>query len=277
MTKDLLKKKIKEKPFLIMGILNITKDSFYDGGLFYEKEKALERAFKMKEEGADIIDIGAESSRPFSEGIDENVEREKIVEILSLLNKNHFDLPISVDTTKYSVAKDAIDLGAIIINDISAGRKDERILKLVAEKKGMIVLMHMRGTPKDMQVNPHYDDVIKEVKSELQLFINKAIENGIERDDIIIDPGIGFGKRTEDNYQLIANLQEFLSFNMPVLIGVSRKSLIGNITNTKPEERLPGTIALNTIALLKGAKIFRVHDVKENMQALKCACETLKY
>jgi len=260
----------KKKSYLIMGILNVTKNSFYDGGKFFTVEKAVERAFEIKEEGADIIDIGAESTRPFSEGIPLNEELRKIEEVLVALNKSNFDLPVSVDTQKSEVAKIAIALGAEIINDVSAGTNDQEILNVVSENKKHIVLMHKRGTPKNMQVDPHYDDVVKEVKEELFDFASNAIKHGIKKEKIIVDPGIGFGKKTEHNIKLIFHLDELTSPNYPLLIGVSRKSVIGNITGAKVEERLSGTISLNVFAFLKGAKIFRVHDVKENLQALKC-------
>lgn len=264
--KDLLK----ESPFIIMGILNVTKDSFYDGGKYYEVEKAVEHAFKLKEEGADIIDIGAESTRPFSEEVPLEAELEKIVSILEQLKKNNFNHPISVDTRKSKVAKCAIELGAEIINDTSGGFYDPQILDVVAEKKKYIVLMHIKGTPKDMQINPFYEDVIKEVKEKINLSIENAIKRGIKKDKIIIDPGIGFGKRVEDNLKIIKNLNQFASMGFPLLIGVSRKSFIGNILGVPVEERLSGSIAFNLFSFLQGAKIFRVHDVKETIHSLKC-------
>jgi len=168
------------------------------------------------------------------------------------------------------VAECAINLGAEIINDISGGKDDPEILKIAAKYKKHIVLMHIKGTPKNMQVNPIYEDVVKEVKSSLKESVEQAIGSGVEKEKIIIDPGIGFGKSTQDNLKLIKNIDEFVSTEHPVLLGASRKSLIGNITNTKVEERLPGTLAFNVYAFLKGVKIFRVHDVKENLQSLKC-------
>lgn len=259
-----------------MGILNITKDSFYDGGKYFALEKAVERAFEIKEEGAEIIDIGAESTRPFSEGISVDEELQKIEDVLYALKKSNFDLPISVDTQKSEVAQRAIALGAEIVNDVSAGRNDPEILTVVSQNKKFIVLMHMRGTPKTMQVNPQYRDVVKEVKKELLVFVSNAIKSGIDKDKIIIDPGIGFGKKTEHNIEIISHLEKLTSLNYPLLIGVSRKSLIGNVTGALVEERLAGTIALNVFAFLKGAKIFRVHDVKENKQALSMAYEVNK-
>lgn len=267
---------IRSKPFLIMGILNITKDSFYDGNKFFTLDKAVERAFQIKEEGADIIDIGAESTRPFSEGISLDEEKDRIEKVLSALKQTSFDLPISVDTQKSEVAKIAVELGAEMINDVSAGRSDPKLLDIVSENKKYIVLMHMKGTPKNMQVDPRYDDVVREVKSEILSFAENAVKKGIEKEKIIIDPGIGFGKRTEDNIELISNLGQFARLNYKILIGVSRKSVIGKITGAVVEERLPGTIALNVCALFKGAKIFRVHDVKEHKQALSCAFEVIK-
>lgn len=259
-----------------MGILNITRDSFYDGGKFFILEKAIERAFQIKEEGADLLDIGAESTRPFSEGMPLNEEKERIEKVLFALKDSGYDIPISIDTQKAEVAKIAVELGAEMINDVSAGRNEPELLDIVAKSKKFLVLMHMRGTPKDMQVNPRYDDVVCEVKNEILFFIENARKKGIEKEKIIIDPGIGFGKKAEDNIKLISNLDKFAQLNYKVLIGVSRKSVIGNITGAMVEERLPGTIALNVCALLKGATIFRVHDVKENKQALSCAFEVFK-
>lgn len=267
---DSLQHLLEKEKFLVMGVLNITEDSFYDGGRYLSVEKAVEHAFKMKEEGANIIDIGAESARPFSDGVETEVEKKRISTILNELKKSNFDLPISIDTRKSEAAECAIDLGAEIINDISGGKDDPEILNVVAKYKKYIILMHIKGTPKNMQVNPVYEDVVKEVKSSLQKSVEKAIESGIEKEKIIIDPGIGFGKNTQDNLKLIKNIDKFVSTKYPVLLGVSRKSLIGNITNAKVEERLPGTLAFNVYAFLKGVKIFRVHDVKENLQSLKC-------
>lgn len=273
---EILENLINNNPFLIMGILNITKDSFYDGGKYFILEKAVERAFEIKEEGADILDIGAESTRPFSEGIPLEEEKKRIEKVLFALKKNSFDLPISVDTQKSEVVKIAVEYGVAMINDVSAGRNDPKLLDIVSENKKYIVLMHMKGTPKNMQVDPRYDDVVLEVKNEIHSFVEVALKRGIDKDKIIIDPGIGFGKRKEDNIKLISHLDQFAQLNHKILIGVSRKSVIGSITGAAVDERLPGTIALNVCALLKGAKIFRVHDVKENKQALLCALEVFK-
>jgi dihydropteroate synthase len=267
---------LNEKPFLLMGILNLTPDSFYDGGRHRSVESALRHVYKMKEEGADIIDIGAESTRPGSLPLSAEDEWNRLKPLLSELSKDKFDLPVSIDTQKSEVAVKALDLGASIINDISAGRNDSLMFKTARERNADIILMHMKGSPGNMQNMPFYEDVLREVGSELRSFAQTALENGIQKDKIILDPGMGFGKRKEDNLALISGIGFLTELGFPVLVGVSRKSVIGDITGAQADHRLPGTIALNVLALLGGARIFRVHDVKENRQALECALEAVK-
>jgi len=243
-----------------MGILNITPDSFSDGGLYLDRDKAVEHGLRMAAQGADIIDIGGESTRPGSEPVSEEAERERILPVIASL-KNRTDVLISVDTMKSGVARAAIEAGADIINDISAMRYDPDMLELAIDKNTPVILMHMKGTPKTMQIRPHYDDVITEVHDFFEERIAWAVSNGFEREKIIIDPGIGFGKRLQDNLALIRYLHSFKSLDQPILIGTSRKSFIGKILDLPPNKRIEGGIASAVISVCQGAHILRVHDV----------------
>jgi dihydropteroate synthase len=255
----------------IMGILNLTPDSFYDGGRYNELDRAIARAEEMAEEGADIIDVGGESTRPGSEPVSVEEEMRRVLPVIRELAKR-VDLPISIDTYKSEVARAAIEEGAEIVNDISAMRFDERMLEVVRGKKVGVVLMHMKGTPKDMQVNPYYEDVVGEVYVFLRERAEWAMKNGVDKDHLIIDPGIGFGKRVSDNLELIKRLPEFKSLGLPILIGPSRKSFIGNILGgLPPEERLEGTASAVAISVMNGANIIRVHDVREMKRVIEVA------
>jgi len=254
----------------LMGVLNVTPDSFSDGGLFFEKENALRKGLELVAEGAEIIDIGGESARPGAEPIAVDEELRRVLPVLRELRKRT-DVLISVDTTKAEVARASLEEGADIINDISALRFDPQMAKLIFERKVPCVLMHMKGTPKTMQISPFYQDVVEEVKSFLRERIEFAKSCGIETPRIIIDPGIGFGKRLEDNLVLLNNLEVFEELNQPLLVGVSRKSFIGKILNLPPEQRLEGTIASVVICIQKGAHILRVHDLKEVKRAIAVA------
>lgn len=254
----------------IMGVINITPDSFSDGGRYFDKDKALERGFQLIEEGSDIIDIGGESTRPGSEPISPEEEIGRVVPLITALRKRT-DTLISIDTTKSEVAQAALDAGADIINDISALRFDPRMAPLVAEEDVPVILMHMKGTPKTMQVNPTYEDVLLEVKAFLEESIDKAQASGIKKEKIIIDPGIGFGKRLKDNLILINNLHMLEELERPILIGVSRKSFIGSILDSPPEERLEGTIASAVLSVIHGAHILRIHDVSSVKKAVRVA------
>ncbi|HNQ78170.1 MAG TPA: dihydropteroate synthase [Acidobacteriota bacterium] len=267
---------LKTRHFLVMGILNLTPDSFYDGGRHRSAEAAVRHVYRMKEEGADIIDIGAESTRPGSLPLSSEEEWSRLYPVLTALSRDKFDLAISIDTQKSEIAAMAADLGAVMINDISSGRTDPRIFKVARDKNADLVLMHMKGTPKTMQDSPSYADATAEIRAELSSFSDAAMLAGVEKERIIVDPGIGFGKRKEDNLALIAGLPSIAGLGFPVMVGVSRKSVIGGVTGADPEHRLPGTIALNVCALQGGARIFRVHDVAENRQALQCAWETME-
>lgn len=249
------------KRTLIMGILNVTPDSFSDGGLYNKLDKALDHAEKMVEDGADIIDVGGESSRPGSEPIPEHIELERILPVIKKLAKK-VNTPISIDTYKASVAERALDAGACMVNDITA-LDDPNMAGVLAKFDAPIVLMHKQGTPKNMQVNPSYNSLIPEIIDYLQYKIQLAVDRGIRREQIIIDPGIGFGKTAEHNLEILRDLRKFKILKKPILIGTSRKSFIGKVLNLPVEDRLEGTAATVAIAIANGADIIRVHDVKE--------------
>lgn len=252
----------------IMGILNMTPDSFYDGGRYNRLDQALEHAIDMADSGADIIDIGGESTRPGSKPVSASEEINRVCPVIEKICKN-IDLPVSIDTYKSEVAEEAIKCGARMINDISAFRFDENMSNIASEYDVEVVLMHMKGTPSDMQVDPAYDDVAGEVYEFLDSAARSAIAKGVKKEKIILDPGIGFGKRLEDNYILINNLDRLKGLGFRILMGLSRKSLIGKIYEDREADRLPATIALNVVSVLKGASFIRVHDVKEHALAFK--------
>ncbi len=261
---------------LIMGILNVTPDSFSDGGKFYTYNSAIAQGQKLCEEGADILDIGGESTRPFSKEISEEEEVRRVLPIIENLAKR-VSVPISIDTTKAGVAKRALDAGASIINDIGALRMDPSMGDLAAQRKVPVILMHMKGIPGTMQVNPHYDDLIGELKEFLSERIKYATKKGIERSKIIIDPGIGFGKNRDHNLQVIRNLSEFNQLNVPILIGPSRKAFIRNTLkeylkkefSADTSEVETGTQAVISASILNGAHIVRVHNVANTVTTAK--------
>jgi dihydropteroate synthase len=257
----------------VMGILNITSDSFSDGGLFINKQKAVNHALEMIESGADIIDIGGESTRPGSEPVSETEELERVIPVINGILKSKPDAIISIDTTKANVAKQALRNGALIVNDISGGSFEPDIFEVTSEHNAAMILMHIKGKPKTMQVSPEYSDVIAEVYDHLAKQSSIASEHGIE--NIIIDPGIGFGKRLEHNLSLINGLDYFRSLGFPILIGLSRKSFIGNILNLPVEERDDATNSMNMLALSKGARIIRTHNVKQAYQTCKLFNEVI--
>ena len=251
----------------IMAILNITPDSFYDGGNNYDEKTALAAVESFLKDGVDIIDIGGQSSRPGSKRITSTEEWNRIESPLKLVMKLFPQTIISVDTFYSEVAQKAIDEGAAIINDVSAGAIDPKLPNVAAENNTPYILMHMQGTPGTMQVNPTYNNVVTDVLSFFKLKVQQLKSMGIK--DIIIDPGFGFGKTIEDNYALLKNLELFRIFECPVMAGFSRKSMITKLLNVKSKDALNGTTILNTIALLNGASILRVHDVKEAIQVRK--------
>jgi dihydropteroate synthase len=250
----------------IMGILNITSDSFFDGGKYHSDKEILLQTEKMLTEGADIIDVGAQSTRPGAIEIPLAVEQEKIENAIKIINKEFPTSIISADTYRAAVARRAVESGANIINDISAGNLDDKMFNTVAELKVPYIMMHMRGNPASMQSLTHYENLILEVVMYFQDKIRKAREIGIH--EIIVDPGFGFAKTLENNYDLLKKLSYLKVLGYPILLGVSRKSMIGKVLNTNARESLNGTTVLNTFGLLQGANILRVHDVKEAYQAI---------
>jgi dihydropteroate synthase len=255
---------------LIMGILNVTPDSFSDGGKYATVKAAVGHALGMVDEGADIIDIGGESTRPGSDPVNENEEQQRILPVVERLRAESA-VTISIDTYRASTARLGIDAGANIVNDISALRFDTEMATLVAEQKAPVVLMHMLGKPKEMQNNPHYDDCVLEIDSFFTERLEFCRQSGIDKSKIILDPGIGFGKRLSDNLEILARLGELTRFGLPLMTGASRKSFIGilNPTEDKADERLGGSIAAAVIAVANGADIVRVHDVVQTVSALK--------
>ena len=255
---------------LIMGVLNVTPDSFSDGGLFLRPDDALRRAEEMASEGADLIDIGGESSRPGAEPVPLEEELRRVLPVVREVARR-LPLPISVDTYKAEVARKALEEGASIVNDISALRFDPKMAEVVADHRAPVVLMHMKGTPRDMQRNPYYEDVVGEVEAFLKERREAAVRAGIPEGNIILDPGIGFGKRVEDNLQLLKHLDRLVALGNPVLVGTSRKSFIGAVLDLPVEERLEGTLATLVLAVAKGAKLLRVHDVRPAVRAVRMA------
>lgn len=255
----------------VMGILNVTPDSFSDGGRFLRPNDAIRQAMRMIQEGADIIDIGGESTRPGSDPVDSLEEIKRVIPVIKELSRLT-TTPISIDTYKSEVAREALEAGASMINDISGLGFDSKMASLAAHYDVPVVLMHIKGRPKDMQKAPHYEALVPEMLDYFRLRIRLALEAGIREDRIIIDPGIGFGKTFDHNLQLLRDLQEFKVFHRPILVGVSRKAFIGHLLGGLPaDERLEGTIAATVVAAINGASIVRVHDVKETVRALRIA------
>jgi dihydropteroate synthase len=272
------RKPSKDKP-IIMGILNITPDSFFDGGTFFSRDRAIEHALKMVEEGADIVDVGGESTRPGSEPTSPDEELKRILPVIEGIRK-HSDIPLSVDTYKADVAQAALEAGVDLVNDISALTFDSRMADVVAAAGVPVVMQHIKGTPRDMQKNPSYTDVTAEIKEFFVGRIAFAREHGIEVEKIIIDPGIGFGKRLQDNLAIIRDLRVLKELGRPLLIGTSMKSFIGRILGSDDvAERVEGTLASVAISLWNGADMVRVHDVARTrrvvlfMQALMAGAQ----
>ena len=254
----------------IMGVLNVTPDSFYDGGRRLDSTQAIADGVAMAEAGADIIDIGGESTRPGAAAVSEAEELARVLPVIRGL-RQEVSLPISIDTYKATVARAALDGGADIVNDISALRFDPAMVSLVAEEKVPVILMHMQGTPRTMQSDPRYTDVVREVRDFLAAQIYDAMAAGVGAEAIVIDPGIGFGKTLEHNLQLLSGLAALAALGQPLLVGVSRKTFIGKILNLDPEARLEGSLAAAVAAVLGGANLVRVHDVAETSKALRVA------
>jgi len=255
---------------LLMGILNVTPDSFSDGGLYFNKEKAIAHGLRMVEEGADFLDIGGESTRPGSKPLELEEELSRVIPVIKSLAKE-VDVPISIDTYKSKVAQKAMEVGAEIINDISGLNFDQNLAQVAAKGNAPLILMHMRGTPETMQKDVHYDSLFSEILQYLKDSIQKAESAGLDPEQIIIDPGIGFGKTLDDNLLIIKNLSEFRVLGKPILLGTSRKSFIGKILNAEVEDRLEGTLSSIAIGVLNGAHIIRCHDVLQAKKAIAIA------
>ena len=255
----------------VMGVLNVTPDSFYDKGRFFDQKKAVKHAIEMERDGADIIDVGGESTRPGALDVSLEEEMRRVIPVISAISKK-IKTAISIDTRKAGVADAALKAGASIVNDISALKEDPRMAGVVAKHRAGIILMHMKGRPKDMQDSPEYADVVKDITKSLKESIDIAEEAGVEDDKIIIDPGIGFGKTVEHNLEILRDIRIFKKLGYPLCIGVSRKSFIGKILGSKdPEDRLAGSLAAAVAAVIGGANIIRTHDVGSTRQALKIA------
>jgi len=258
------------KGTLVMGVLNVTPDSFSDGGLFFNKEKAIAQGLRMVEEGADMIDVGGESTRPGSKPLGLEEELRRVIPVIESLSKET-DIPISIDTYKSTVAQRAIEAGAEIINDISGLNFDPNLAQVAAKEDTPLILMHIRGTPETMQKDVHYDSLFSEIIQYLRDSIQRAESAGLDTQQIIIDPGIGFGKTLEDNLLIIKNLSEFRVLGKPILLGTSRKSFIGKILNADGKDRLEGTLSSIAIGVLNGAHIIRCHDVLQAKKAIAVA------
>lgn len=255
----------------IMGILNVTPDSFYDGGRYFSLKQAVLRIEQMIEEGADIIDVGGQSTRPGSDFVPSDVQIERVVPAIKECKKISPSTIVSIDTVNADVARAALDAGASIINDISGFQFDPDLAKVAGEYKCGCVINHIKGTPKDMQKNPTYSDMWAEIKDYLKRGIARLEGAGVKRESMVVDPGIGFGKRLEHNLKILRELKNLEELGLPILVGPSRKAFIGAILDLPPDERLEGTIAAAVIAVLNGAKIVRVHDVKAVKRAITVA------
>jgi dihydropteroate synthase len=259
---------------LVMGIVNVTPDSFSDGGLFLDAGAAVAHGRELLAEGADILDVGGESTRPGAEPVGADEESRRVVPVIEALAAG--GARISIDTTKSQVARRALDAGATIVNDVSAFRFDPELASLTAEAGATCVLMHMLGEPRTMQIDPHYDEVVADVKAFLEERLAFAVGEGVPEENVWLDPGIGFGKTLDHNLELIARLGEIVAIGRPVVFGASRKSFLEKLTGRLVDERLAGTIATNIIAYDGGARIFRVHDVAPTVDALKVAAATVR-
>jgi dihydropteroate synthase len=259
----------------VMGILNVTPDSFSDGGRFFSAGDALSQGLAMVREGAAIIDIGGESTRPGSDTVPLDEELRRVLPVLDALHER-IGVPISVDTVKAEVVRRALAAGASLINDVSALRMDEEMVEVVAEAGCPICLMHMQGQPKTMQDEPHYENVVDEVLRFLEERMVFALEHGVREDQLMIDPGIGFGKTVDHNLSLLRHLDRFVELGRPVVLGASRKRFLGAVLGAEPGDRVIGTVATTVVGLLAGAHVFRVHDVGPNFEALRVGLAVLE-
>jgi dihydropteroate synthase len=263
--------------FRVMGVVNVTPDSFSDGGEYLDPEAAVRHGLELARDGAAILDIGGESTRPGALPVSADEELARVLPVIEGLRSHGVQAEISIDTSKAAVAAAAIDAGATLVNDVTALRGDTEMAELVATKRVACCLMHILGEPRTMQVDPHYDDVVNDVKAFLAERMEFAVARGVARERILLDPGIGFGKTLEHNVELLRRLDELVALGAPIVIGTSRKSFLGKLTGRQdPRERLPGTIATNVLAYERGARVFRVHDVRPVADALNVAAATVR-
>ncbi len=256
---------------VLMGVLNVTPDSFSDGGEFFSPVRAVARAASLLDEGAQIVDIGGESTRPGSDPVSPEEELRRVMPVVQGILAARPEAVVSIDTYRASTAESALDAGASVVNDVTA-LGDPRMAHLVAERECLLVLMHMRGEPKSMQRDPHYEDVVREVRDFLARRAERAVGAGVDEENIVLDPGIGFGKTLRHHLELLNNLDVLVQLGFPVLVGASRKSFLGKILGSEsPKDRLFGTVATNIVAYERGATLFRVHDVRANKEALAVA------
>ncbi len=265
-----------QNDFTVMGVVNVTPDSFSDGGLFGDAGAAIAHALQLEAEGAGILDIGGESTRPGAEPVDAPAELERVLPVIEGLRARGVGVQISIDTSKAPVAAAALDAGATMVNDVTALRGDPEMAGLVAARGVPCCLMHMLGEPRTMQDDPRYDDVVSEVKAFLEERMAFAVACGVAEQSILLDPGIGFGKTAEHNLELLARVDELVALGRPVVIGTSRKSFLGRITGRAVDDRLAATIATNVLAYERGARVFRVHDVAPVRDALVIAGATVR-
>jgi dihydropteroate synthase len=261
---------------VVMGIVNVTPDSFSDGGLYLDAPAAVEHALQVEADGAAILDVGGESTRPGAEPVSEEEELQRVVPVIAALRAAGTKARISIDTSKAVVAEAALDAGASLVNDVTALRGDPQMVDVIAERGADCCLMHMLGEPRTMQRDPHYDEVVSDVKGFLEARMAFAITHGIAEDRILLDPGIGFGKTDVHNLELLARLHELTELDRPIVIGTSRKSFLGRLTGRPVQDRLAATIATNVIAYERGARVFRVHDVAPVRDALLIAAATVR-
>jgi dihydropteroate synthase len=262
--------------FRVMGIVNVTPDSFSDGGLYLDPQAAVVHGLELAAQGAAIVDVGGESTRPGADPVATEEELRRVVPVISGLATARLQAQISIDTSKLAVAREALKAGATFVNDVTAFRAEPELAGLVADSGAECCLMHMLGEPRTMQDSPRYDDVVDDVRAFLERRIEFAVREGVREERILIDPGIGFGKRLEHNLELLRRLGELTSLGRPIVIGTSRKSFLGRLAGDRPpDQRLPGTIATNVLALERGASVFRVHDVAPVVDALRVAAATV--
>jgi dihydropteroate synthase len=266
---------VSDDPFRIMGVVNVTPDSFSDGGQYLDAAAAIAHGLELEAEGAAILDIGGESTRPGAASVPEDEELRRVIGVIEGLLAAGCRAQISIDTSKSGVATRALASGATLVNDVTAFRGDPEIAAVVAEANADCCLMHMLGTPRTMQDDPRYDDVVADVKAFLEERMSFAIAHGIEEDRIMLDPGIGFGKTVEHNLELVRRLGELVELGRPVVIGTSRKSFLGRITGREVDDRVAATVATNVLAYERGARVFRVHDVAPVRDALTVAAATV--